>query len=135
MASSSDESPLELTEGSQKFLDLFFAPSHTPLACLPVADAREAALRAVRQYGGPYLPVAHVEDVELATKDGCGCFHIRVYWSVLESEASGELPVLLYAHGGGWMRGSVDTTDQVRPSVCVFITLISKEGRLGRRRM
>lgn len=40
---------------------------------------------------------------------------VRVYWPHLPSEdqCGPRLPVLLYAHGGGWVRGSVETADNL----------------------
>lgn len=68
-----------------------------PLGAL--ATARSAMLAAVPAECGPPVPVARVSDVDA---DGVPC---RLY-----VPAPG-VPVLVYAHGGGWAMGSTDIVD------------------------
>lgn len=58
--------------------------------------------------------IAAVEDVDL------GDFSVRVYdpRGGNSSGSTGPSPVILYAHGGGWVIGSVDTHDSVARRLC-----------------
>lgn len=103
-----------LTPESQAFLALAFPPGCPPQRAIPVATGRATMETTIRRYGGPYPSLRRVEDLTLPCLDGQGRFPIRVYWpSLPESPDSPALPVLLYAHGGGWVKGSANTHDQL----------------------
>lgn len=103
-----------LTAESKAFLARTFPPGCARQRDLPVDAGRALMESALRQYGGPYPSVRRVEDIRLRARDGQGHFAIRVYWPrVPDSGATERLPVLLYAHGGGWVKGSANTHDQL----------------------
>jgi acetyl esterase len=78
-------------------------PPDTP----DVRALREAAEAAPRLLGGPPEPVAECRD--LAIEGGArGRIGLRIYRA-----ASAPAPALLYAHGGGWVTGSLDSHDRL----------------------
>ena len=87
-------------------LDTVF--SETPGAPLPdVATLRKAAEEAPRLLGGTPEALASVRDA--SASGGRFAVPLRVY----RPESSSPLPLLLYAHGGGWVTGSLDSHDRV----------------------
>jgi len=72
-----------------------------------VAALRQAAEEAPRRLGGSPEVLASVTDV-IARGDS-RTIALRVY----RPEAQSALPLLLYAHGGGWVTGSLDSHDRV----------------------
>jgi acetyl esterase len=77
------------------------------LETLPPVEARRAAAEGLEAAGGDPEPVARVEDL---TIPGPQCqVPIRVY----SPEGPGELPALVYFHGGGWVVCDVNTHDTV----------------------
>lgn len=104
-----------LTAESKTYLARAFPPGCPRQRDVPVDAGRVLMESALRQYGGAYLSVRRVEDIKLRARDGQGHFAIRVYWPrVPDAGADGEkLPVLLYAHGGGWVKGSANSHDQL----------------------
>jgi acetyl esterase len=77
----------------------------------PVA-AREELVRQALTLEGPKAPVALVEQVEVPGP--AGPLGARFY--VPEHEQS-PLPLLVFLHGGGWVRGNLDSHD----NVCRFL--------------
>ncbi len=72
-----------------------------------VAALRKAAEEAPKLLGGPPETLASVSD---STAPGqAGAIPLRVY----RPEAKAPLPLVLYAHGGGWVTGSLDSHDRV----------------------
>jgi acetyl esterase/lipase len=71
-----------------------------------VAQLRAAAEAAPRLLGGATEPVASVRDLRLPGPPGP--IAVRVY-----RPGSGALPLVLYAHGGGWVVGSLDSHDKL----------------------
>jgi acetyl esterase len=90
----------------RRLLDTVFATP--PSAAQPdVALLRAAAEEAPKRLGGAVPTVASVEDV---TAPGpAGAIPLRVY----RPSASQPLPLVLYAHGGGWVTGSLDSHDRL----------------------
>lgn len=70
-----------------------------------VARARLAALKAPPEL----LPDLRIEDRTIGYGE-LDDIPIRVYWPPIER---GNLPVVVYYHGGGWALGSLDTHDHV----------------------
>ncbi len=70
-----------------------------------LADRRQVAeiVRAPWTQGGPVM--ARTRDLYLGDRG----VHVRIH----EPVADGDLPVMLYIHGGGWMLFSLDTHDRV----------------------
>jgi acetyl esterase len=79
-----------------------------PLYTLSVEEARAADLAAIRAAAGAGEPVRHVTDRHLPGPGGD--LPIRVYRPV---DAAGPLPTVVYFFGGGWVLGSVDTSDEI----------------------
>jgi acetyl esterase len=93
----------------QMALRLLNAMPDNDFTQLPLAEARTHLDAEARIFGG-YLPVKHVEDTTIPTRDGS--VPARVYQHHNESMAT-----VVYFHGGEWVLGSLDSTD----SVCRFI--------------
>jgi acetyl esterase len=74
---------------------------------IPIDTLRAAqAIEAVR-LAGPGEDVAEVRDIEVPGSGGP--IAVRVF----RPEADGPLPVVAYAHGGGWVMGTLDGFDTV----------------------
>src|SRR4051794_22823410 len=86
---------------TQAFLDRANASAPPPLEELTIAEIRQA-VEAFRPHGLPREDVRAVEDVSLSSSS------IRIY----TPDAPGEpLPVIVWAHGGSWVRVTVDLLD------------------------
>lgn len=90
---------------AKAYLDERAALGVRPVNELSVEDARAQMIRIARAMG-PGEPVARVEDRHVPGP--AGEIPVRVY----APSTSDALPVLLYFHGGGWVVGNLDTTDQ-----------------------
>jgi acetyl esterase len=77
------------------------------LTSLPVDVAREVNDREAAAMFGPVESVAHVS--ERGIPGPAGEIRTRIY----RPDSEGELPVLVYFHGGGWVVGSLDSHDGV----------------------
>src|SRR4051794_946473 len=75
--------------------------SITPAEWRAQAQVRKEAIPVTPQ------PIARVEDRTVPSPDGD--IPIRVF----TPDAPGPLPVLMYYHGGGWVIGSVDGSDNL----------------------
>lgn len=72
---------------------------------VPIAEARAAFENGHRIWNEPHLPIGDVEDLTI-DGDG-GPLRLRLYLPDGQAPA----PVILYAHGGGWTFGSLDSHD------------------------
>jgi acetyl esterase len=100
---------MALDPESQRLIDLMAAANRPAWNTLSPADARALylALRPAAQ--GPLPDGIAVSNRRIATKDG-GSVPVRLYRpDRLSPEA--KLPALLYAHGGGWVFGNLDSHD------------------------
>jgi acetyl esterase len=84
---------------------VFKAPAGT--AEPDVAALRKAAEEAPGLLGGAPEMLASVSDISAFGKTGAVA--LRVY----RPESASALPLLLYAHGGGWVTGSLDSHDRL----------------------
>lgn len=73
----------------------------------PLAAMREAYLHERRYWNSFPVALAAVTDLSLATAHGA--VPLRLYRPTAEDN----LPVLIYAHGGGFMLGNLDTHDRI----------------------
>jgi acetyl esterase len=90
----------------QRLLDTIFKAA--PVTPAPdVRELRAAADEAPRRLGGVHEELASVRDVD--APGPAGPIPLRVY----KPEGDGALPLLLYAHGGGWVTGSLDSHDKL----------------------
>jgi acetyl esterase len=82
------------------------------LRALTVDEARADMARTARTFEGPKIPVEDVASLEIPGP--AGAIRARRY---LPEDERGRLPLLVYLHGGGWVRGDLDTHD----NVCRFL--------------
>ena len=71
-----------------------------------VRAARAQAADAFAALAGPMQEVARVENRLIPGP--LQPIPVRIYWP----ETGGQLPVLVYFHGGGWVFGTIDSTDR-----------------------
>ena len=92
-----------------------------------VAQARRQMREGRAAIAGPVLPVASVQERQLP---GPGAA-IPV-WIYRPSE-QGDLPVLVYFHGGGWVIGGLDTHDNIARALCQYAdcVVVSVDYRLA----
>lgn len=103
-----------------KQLDALNAP---PVEQIPVAMARDNYEKLSRYQGGVPISVAKTEDRIILSPFYKSGVPIRIYWPTLE-----QLPLLIYFHGGGWSRGSLNTHDVVcrrisKESNCIVVSV------------
>jgi acetyl esterase/lipase len=89
----------------QPIVDLMAAAPGPPSELVPIAQVRAANDEEAALLSGPGEPVAAVRDVT-APGPG-GPVPIRVY----VPDEPGPLPLLAYAHGGGWVLGTITAFD------------------------
>jgi len=104
VAISVQAAPLE--PATQAFIDGL--PKGPPIYSLAPTAARDV-LSGVQASVKPELAPASVEDRVLAVGP-TGSTNIRVF---RPADARGELPVVVYVHGGGWVLGGKDTHDRL----------------------
>ena len=91
----------------RKLLDTVFAAP--PNASAPdVTALRAAAERAPSRFGAAPEPVSRVRDVVASSRRG-----LRVPLRVYDPLPSMQKPLVLFAHGGGWVTGSLDSHDRL----------------------
>ncbi|EWM21486.1 alpha beta hydrolase fold-3 domain protein [Nannochloropsis gaditana] len=108
-------SPMSLTPASQAFLAQIYPPNAPPARDMPLDVGRAKMEAAARALGGPYLSVRRVEDLSIPSLDGNASVKVRVYSPKIDAT----LPVLLYAHGGGFVKGNLETHDQLCRRIAV----------------
>jgi acetyl esterase len=90
----------------QRLLDTLFrvpAPPGPP----DIASLRAAAEAAPKILGGPEEPVASIRNRVLASGDAG--VPVRIY----RPASTAPLPLVVFAHGGGWVTGSLDSHDKL----------------------
>ncbi len=90
----------------RNLLDTVFSAPVGP-AQPDVAALRKAAEEAPKLLGG--APEALASVTEATAPGKAGAIPLRVY----KPDTTAALPLLLYAHGGGWVTGSLDSHDRV----------------------
>lgn len=93
----------ELDPAVQELLDGIDLPPRPA----QTVEASRRALDAVLIRDQPVEPVGEVREFEIPVEDG----GIRVRGYV--PDGTGPFPVLVYFHGGGWVRGNIDTHDDL----------------------
>lgn len=93
-----------------------------PPQTLPLEEWRQRTERLAADARPPTPEGLTTEDVEISA--GGRRVRVRVY----RPDARGELPALIYMHGGGWTIGSVDTHDGITAAIaaetpCVVISV------------
>ena len=88
---------------AQALLDA--AAGAPPIQEMTIAQGREALEQRARMTAGQPEPVAEVKDLQMPGPGGA--LRLRVY----RPSNAPSLPGLVYFHGGGWVRGSLQTAD------------------------
>jgi acetyl esterase len=91
----------------QPILDAMEAAPGPPAHLVPIQQARAAHDRESALLAGPGEEVAEVRDISVPGPGGT--IPVRVY----RPAGEGPLPLVAYAHGGGWAVGSLDGFDPV----------------------
>jgi acetyl esterase len=86
----------------QPIVDMMEAAPGPPAHLIPIEQARAAHDRESALMGGPGEEVAEVRDITVSGPGG------RVPVRVYRPEGEGPLPLVAYAHGGGWVLGTLD---------------------------
>lgn len=69
--------------------------------------------------GSDPLPVGKTQDVSIKRKETTGPdVRVRCFTPPGEAPASG-WPTMLYAHGGGWVLGNIDTENSACTNMCI----------------
>ena len=90
----------------RRLLDTVF--NIAPVAGPPdVAQLRSAAENAPALFGGEPLALASIEDMHVTAAGAA--IGLRVY----RPSANAAMPLVLYAHGGGWVTGSLESHDRL----------------------
>ncbi|MDE3155584.1 MAG: alpha/beta hydrolase [Acidobacteriota bacterium] len=97
---------MPLDPAARAYIDKLIAAGEKPVADLTVDEARAQSRRLAAQ-AGPGEPVARVEDLEIPLTGRT--IPARLY----APETAGPLPVYVFFHGGGWVRGDLETADFV----------------------
>jgi acetyl esterase len=102
----------ELDTEVQLLLRLYNLQPPPPLESLTLEEARAEIARTAKAFEGQKPAVADVESLEIP--GAAGPIGARKY---VPEEERASLPLLVYLHGGGWVRGNLETHD----SVCRFL--------------
>jgi acetyl esterase len=95
----------------QLLLRLFALAPKPELQTLSPTEARVELASRAKSVAGPALPIARVEALEIPGP--AGPIQARLY----APEQREHPPLLIYFHGGGWVRGDLDSHD----NVCRFL--------------
>ena len=88
--------------------------AETPVEEMTPEDARATWKEEMAAVAGKPLPVKSVSQHE--APGPAGPLAVRLYEP--EGVGTGPLPILVYYHGGGWIRGDLDTHDDVCRYLC-----------------
>ena len=105
---------MELDPALKALLDSLDPSAETPVEEMTPEDARAVWKEEMLAAAGAPLPVGSVS--ELAAPGPGGPLPIRLYRPA--GAGAEPLPVLVYYHGGGWIRGDLDTHDEVCRYLC-----------------
>lgn len=97
-------------------LRLLNAMPNSDFTKLPLPEAR-AHLDSDARIFGAVSTVAHVEDITVPRRDGS--VPARSY-----RNGTGELGTIVYYHGGGWVLGSLDSTDSVARFIAAHLNVL-----------
>ena len=112
----------------QQVIDALAASEFGPVHGLTPTQAREQYERMVQARGIAPAPVGAVED--RAIPGAAGDLPVRIYHPDADA---GDLPALIYYHGGGHVIGNLDTHDAVARNLCngVGCAVVSVDYRLA----
>jgi acetyl esterase len=89
-------------------------PNEVPVEVMAPEEARRTWKVEMAPLAGKKLPVAEAKDLSLPGPAGPLAF--RLYRP--ESAGATKPPLLIYLHGGGWIRGDLDTHDDICRYLC-----------------
>ena len=98
----------------KEILDSLDPSAETPVEEMTPAEARAVWKEEMAAVAGTPLPVKSVR--ERSVPGLGGPLAVRLYEP--EDAGAGPLPILVYYHGGGWIRGDLDTHDDVCRYLC-----------------
>lgn len=96
----------------ESFLRAIEEQGQPPLESMTAADARQAARQRLEEIDADPVPVAHVENREMALPEA------NIPFRIYQPEGMGPFPALVYYHGGGWVVCDLDTHDDVCRRLC-----------------
>jgi acetyl esterase len=103
-----------LDADTQAYLDILAESGRNTFRSMAPIEARNA-LEALQHDVGLFVSGTDVQDLNLPVGP-TGSVGIRI---VRPTSQVGELPVLLFLHGGGWAMGSRDTYDRLLNDLCL----------------
>ncbi|MBH1989690.1 MAG: alpha/beta hydrolase [Alphaproteobacteria bacterium] len=94
-----------------------------PVEQLPTEVARDNYEKLSRYQGGVPISMARTEDRVVMSSTRKTGIPVRIYWPTLQ-----QLPLLIYFHGGGWSRGSLNTHDALcrrlaKEANCIIVSV------------
>lgn len=103
-----------------KQLELLNTP---PVEQVPTEVARDNYEKLSRYQGGIPISMARTEDRIIVSAKRKTGVPVRIYWPTLQ-----QLPLLIYFHGGGWSRGSLNTHDALcrrlaKEANCIIVSV------------
>lgn len=103
-----------------KQLELLNTP---PVEQVPTEVSRDNYEKLSRYQGGVPISMARTEDRLVVSSKRNSGVPIRIYWPTLQ-----QLPLLIYFHGGGWSRGSLNTHDALcrrlaKEANCIIVSV------------
>ncbi len=103
-----------------KQLELLNTP---PVEQVSAEVARDNYEKLSRYQGGVPISMARTEDRKVLSSRHKSAIPVRIYWPTLQ-----QLPLLIYFHGGGWSRGSLNTHDALcrriaKEANCIVISV------------
>ena len=105
---------MELDPKLKEILSAPADPNEVPVEVMAPDEARRTWKADMAPLAGKKQPVASVEDLSLPGPAGPLAF--RLYRP--EAAGANKPPLLIYLHGGGWIRGDLDTHDDVCRYLC-----------------
>lgn len=105
---------MELDPKLKEILDSLDPSAETPVEEMTPEEARATWKAEMAEVAGKPLPVKSVEDTTFPGP--AGPLAARIYRP--DCAGDGPLPALVYLHGGGWIRGDLDTHDDVCRYLC-----------------
>lgn len=113
----------KLVPQAAAFLKQIEALNAPPVEQLPVEVGRDNYEKLSRYQGGIPVSLARTEDRLVPSPLRKSGVPIRIYWPTLK-----QLPLLIYFHGGGWSRGSLNTHDALcrriaKEAKCIVVSV------------